>query len=124
MKTWCFYNKITGLFSKTRYSAIDDADLVANTPEGCTPIEGTFDFDALKFDLATGKVVEYSAGIEQKRLERQDRIARAKIKQLEEKQLRAQREHLLGDTSALSRLSNIDSEIAELRPALLKDNDR
>jgi hypothetical protein len=52
-------------------------------------------------------------------VERQRRVALAKISVIEASQARAIREHLLGDSGATLRLQAIDDEIVQLREQLV-----
>ena len=56
--TWSFFNAETGLFASRRYSGSSEF-LPANTPVGSIPMEGAYDWQAQRVDLATGQVVDY-----------------------------------------------------------------
>lgn len=57
MKTWSFYDQVTGIFAPIAVSATDDRAAEANTPEGHEAIEGRYDPATQKVDVTTGQVV-------------------------------------------------------------------
>ena len=57
MTTWTIYDKATGVFVSAFSGPADS--LLQNTPNGCGSIEGIYNANSQKVDLATGKVVDY-----------------------------------------------------------------
>jgi hypothetical protein len=137
MRTWSFYDQVSGSFSGRRFRALNDRALDANTPDGLVPLEGTFDRLSQRVDVQTGKVVDFQPpqpdadhewNAESRRwvkkaavlaAERADKQARTRIAELEASQARAIREHTLGDATAIDRLRTIDDEIKTLRSDIL-----
>lgn len=58
MKSYSFYNKATGLFDGRIFTGSED-NLLINTPDGFSAIEGQYDNLSQKFDTSTRKVVGY-----------------------------------------------------------------
>ena len=138
---WSFFDSRTGEILKRRFRGTQKA-VIRNTPAGATAIAGQYDRLSQRVDVATGEVIDYqppapsadhewresvndgrprwvkTAEVVQR--ERADRIARARIAELEAAQPRAIREHALGDESATARLQAIDQEIAALRGDLIR----
>ena len=75
MKTWSFYARDTGAFVGGRFSGPDQW-LPANTPAGCTAIEGEFDPALWRVDVSTGEVVGWTAPVDLDALGRQARAER------------------------------------------------
>jgi hypothetical protein len=134
---YSFYDETTGDFSGRVFSG--SARLVAlNTPTGYVAISGRFDRLSQRVDTKTGEVVDYQPpkpdddhewNTERRRwvkkpdvlvAERRGAAARKRIAELEASQLRALREHALGDATAVDRLRAIDDEIKTLRADLLR----
>lgn len=140
MKSWSYYDRETGLFSRRKHSGPDD--WLPSPPDGHVAIEGDFDHLSKRFDLSTLTVVEYQPPCpddehewdsttdptrprwrkrrEVVERERQRAVSLSRIKELEEKQLRPLRE-LARDpenAEARRRLVQIDTDIAELRASL------
>jgi len=124
IRTFCFYDESTGLFTGNTFSAasVDVDRIVAkNTPPGMRAIEGRYDHRSQRVDLATGTVIDDPelSRMHHERDERRKRrdVARAKIADLERRQLRAQRELLLNpdNAEARARIQAIEEQISELR---------
>lgn len=58
MSLWSYYDTTTGLFTGAVISASEEA-MIANTPAGCSAIEGEYDALAQKVDTAGGVVTDY-----------------------------------------------------------------
>lgn len=134
--TFCFFNTKTGELHSRKIVAIDKSVALENIPEGHTVIEGNLDRFSQRIDVATGKVIDYqlpqpsmdhewNATTKRWQLtaianlaKSQGIIARQRIVELERLQLRALREHALGDAQAFNRLKIIDDEIVRLRKKL------
>lgn len=136
MKTYSFHHKDTGLLHGKRVVTDFVAVAEINTPADHVVIEGEYDHLSQKVDTATGAVVDYQPpqptadhewNADEKRWNlTQDALTRRHlhamavdgILTLENKQLRAMREYMLGDTTAVRRLKDIDDQIAALRKDL------
>lgn len=130
---WSFYRTDTGELLSRVLSFTREADVAANTPVGCTAIEGEYDFLSQRVDVVTGKVLdwqppapdadhEWNASLRRwmKKaaiVEREMRRAatQAQIDALERQQQRRVRE-LLAESDP--RLKAIDQQIEALRPDL------
>lgn len=113
---WHFYDSVSGIFSSLSIRGTKEiAD--KNCPSGHTPIAGNFNRLKQKFDTETNSVIDYDSGNSR---DRDDRIARAKITQLELSQLRPERELRLDpmNETALRKIAEIDAKIAELRQSI------
>jgi hypothetical protein len=138
MKRWFFFHKQTGQFAEKSFSSRYASDVELNTPEGHGSIAGQFDHLSQRVDIATSEVVDYQPpqpssehewNTETKRwqltAEAQQRnadhaSAQATIARLESQQARSIRELFVDSTNAeaRNRLTDIDQQIAALRPAL------
>lgn len=118
--TWSFYKLDTGRFTGKRLTGPS----LAGVPVDCGAVEGEFDHRTQRVDIATGAVIAFerpAAEIEAEQKKRRDREARHRIVKLEASQQRAMRELLIdpNNAQARQRLTNIETEIAGLRPDLL-----
>lgn len=143
LQHFSFYHSETGLFHQSMLTCADEEQAARNTPAGYVHIAGVFDPLSQRVDIETGNVVDWqpaqpsadhtwdtttrrwvlSASAAER--ERKRVRARARIAELEAKQARAVREHLLGiEPSEADRargaltLREIDQEIARLRADL------
>ena len=134
-RQWHFFDTATGELLGRTFSGPESA-LAANTPPGAQPIEGAFDHRSQRVDLDTGHVIdwrppqpdadhEWHPDIRRWRktaaaLATANRraAAQARIDAAEARQLRAIREHILGDPTAKVRLRAIDAEIVAARADL------
>jgi len=117
VSTWHFYDPESGRFIGRSFSG-PVSHLEANTPDGSAAIEGNFDADTQRVNLATGEVESFAP--EPSTEGNRDRqIALSRIAALESKQDRALRELALGYDGALDRLADIDHDISTLRARLL-----
>jgi hypothetical protein len=134
-----FHHKDTGLLHQ-RTLMVDDlsplASATLSAPADHVPIEGVFDYQSQRVDLATGAVVDYQppqpspdhewnastkrwqpSAAAQARVDGR-RAALARIAALEAGQPRTVREAALGHAGALDRLAAVDAVISALRAAL------
>lgn len=122
MLTWHIYDMRTGLFTGRTYSSSDEASLSLNLGENEAAVTGVIDYTSQRVDLSSGEVVDYQPPPPEPRSdyewihddehgnrvrrwvlkrdlsERISRMeaARSRIAELESKQERAIREHVLG----------------------------
>ena len=118
-KSWQFYDRATGLFSSRAFAGPERA-LAANTPDGCAAIEGRYDRNTQRVDVASGQVVAYQRPVSEVDTERREadrRRARRRIDELERAQLRPLRELAIepANQEAKRRLEQIEDEIVRLR---------
>jgi len=137
VKTWSFYDPVTGELHGTVFSSTNERFLASNTPSGYLPIEGRLDAALHRVDPVTKQVVVRDEPLRPPRPseehswdghrwrappptpeQKAQMSVRVQIAALEVSQARAVREHLLGDPKALERLAQIDNRIAELRKEL------
>lgn len=124
MKTASFCNRETGIFNGTLFLASDDEALALNTPAAHIAVEGHHDHLTKRFDIETGKVIDYTppappaADVVAARKQTRSAAARAQINALESSQHRLIRECLLGSSTAKAKLQAIDDEIVSLRSQL------
>ena len=61
MKTFSFYDPVSGLFEPRHLTCTNPLDLDRNAPAGKVPIVGRFDHRLHQVDVTTGKVVDREA---------------------------------------------------------------
>jgi hypothetical protein len=137
--TVCLYDNATGLF-KSRWSG-SSSQLAANIPEGQSAIEGDFDLYSKRVNIETGEVEDYQPPApdeshywdqETRRWRLPDEVLSARlidaatrdeIRRIESGDLRTMREALLSllppGSEHARRLSDSESRISELRPAVI-----
>lgn len=135
MKHWSFYDPTTGRFLGSGGSFKDESMMQANTPDGMAAIEGRYDHEAQRIDMATGSIVDYQPpqpSADHEWDEEAKRWALSRTAQdrsrllgdldaLDKKQGRALREAILAvlpDGPERVRLAALDAEAAELRTQL------
>jgi hypothetical protein len=91
--------------------------LARNTPAGCAAREGALDPLSQRIDPETLKVVELQREPPDRESHVKD-LARETIARIEAGQIRAIREALLGDETAIERLREQEPELAAARAAL------
>lgn len=132
MRAWTFYRLDTGKLVAT-FASTSDADLPRNTPPGCSAVEGEWNLETHRVDLATGQPLAWrpprpsighdwndADGRWQLSPRAQRLAAMQRIAELEARQPRAIREAILDpfDNGARERLQAIDTEIMNLRADL------
>lgn len=126
MKSFSQYDASTGLFTGvTHSSTIDDPDYLArNTPDGRKFLEGVYDHQSKRVDLATGEVVDYQPPAPSPEAQAalvkaaKRKAALQRITYLESKSLRAMREAILDPIGGTHRMQAIHDEIDALRADL------
>ena len=131
MKSWSFYDSVTGRLSPKHASGPDDWR--PNIPASCAAIEGIHDHLSQRVDVDTGQVIDWQPlqpdadhewNTDSRRWQlkvdvaatiERDLWARHRIQELEAKQARRVREILAADDPTLTA---IDQEIATLRDEL------
>jgi hypothetical protein len=141
LRTWHYFDRATGIFTGQQFSTSveDGAELsvAANCPDGCGSIEGIYDTEAQRVDMASGLVIDYQPPqptldhewnvlakrwrlTPAKQLARDASVtAQGRIEALERGALRTLREVALGKPGATARLQAIDDQIAALRVDLV-----
>lgn len=123
MKTWTIYTTATGALLPWTITATDVARVAANLAPGQAAVEGSWDSQAWRVDLATKQVVpkSQSSGIEVRRARELARV-QMRIQAAEDTQDRACREIVLAlgkgqlvQPAAVQRASAVDATIAALR---------
>ncbi len=136
-----FYDAVTGIFNGVSFSFSGPTRILhANTPKGCGAYEGEVDHLSQRFDLESGRLIDYvpprpdadydwnentkrwARRAEAVNREQQLAAAMGRIAELEYRQLRAMRENALKPNekdrdgkTAKDRIQAIDDEIAALR---------
>lgn len=136
MKIVSFYHRDTGVIHPNQIMVSDDGAVALNTPPDHLPIDGHYDYQSQRVDIATGELIDYQPpapsadhewNAETKRwqlnIAAQSKVdnhyaAMAGIARLEAAQHRAVREFALGLPGAADRLTAINTEIAALRAQL------
>lgn len=117
-KTWSFYEAATGVFRAKRLTCPPSFDV--QVPEGCIVIEGIFDHERQRVDLATGEIIDDQSLGAQRDQERRRSATLQQIAEAEQRQQRPMRELVRdpANVEARRRLDEIEAEIAKLRTSL------
>ncbi|HTE40352.1 MAG TPA: hypothetical protein VK629_05975 [Steroidobacteraceae bacterium] len=125
MKAFSYYDKSTGRFTGRTVSTNLEGDrLVAflsdRKPDGCAILEGRYDRNAHRVDIATGEVVAYQRPADEIAAEQRRkaaRVARAELESIDRRAVRYLMDELAGnlDSEGRRRLDAMNARKIELR---------